>query len=254
MSTNIVTDEGVQAVELVRIETEANGFLDNLAKFKINDKATFDDAALHLETIGKIKKIFTDYWAPLIKNAFDTKQSASKALRMVRDREEECLARSGKADIHIRKLRLDFKAKQDAIDRVAREKAEAEAEKKAKKEADKLLKKAEKTTDPVNEERLIEKADEVKIAPVFIPKTIKKSERTASGTLNTFIRVIEVEVHDIKSICGMIFRGELPVNCVTVSEAKIKAWATSFDKPAGMYDGFNINKTEKERITAGRST
>jgi uncharacterized protein with NRDE domain len=87
---------------------------------------------------------------------------------------------------------------------------------------------------------------------VFIPKTVNKSERTASGTLNTFVPVIEVEVHDVKSICGMIFKGDLPVNVVSVSEMKIKAWAKMFDKPAGMYDGFNINKTEKERITSGK--
>ena len=30
---------------------------------------------------------------------------------------------------------------------------------------------------------------------------------------------------------------------------KIKAWAKSFDNEPGMYDGFNLNKTEKERIT-----
>ncbi len=252
MSTNIVTDEGVQAVELARIETEANGFLDNLTAFKVTDKATFDDAALHLETIGKMKKVITEYWAPLIKSAFDTKKSASEALRNVKDKQDECLARSGKADAHIRTLRLAFKTEQDAKDRREKEKQEAKAEAAAKKEADKLLKKAEKTADPVNEERLIEKADEVKIAPTFVPKTIKKSERTVGGTLNTFVPVVEVEVHDIKSICGMIYRGELPVNCATVSEAKLKAWAKAYDKPAGMYDGFNISKTEKERITSSR--
>lgn len=247
--TNIITDEGMKAMELVKIETETDGFLDGLGSFKITDKEAFDKAALHLETIGKMKKIITEYWAPLIKSAFDTKASAAKALRDVRDKEQECLVRSERADAHIRKLRLDFKTEQDEIDRKVRETAEAEAEKVAKKEADKLLEKAEKTADPVNEERLIEKADEVKVAPVFVPKTIQKSERSASGTLNTFVESIEVEIHDIKSICGAIYKGELPVNCVTVSEAKIKAWVKAFDVPAGMQDGFNINRTEKERIT-----
>ncbi len=242
------TDTEINALE--RIETGVNNFLDDLTSFKITNKEDFDVAALHLETITSMKKIITAYWEPLIKSAFDTKKSASEALRNVKDKQEECLARSGKADVHIRKLRLTFKTEQDEIDRIAKEKAEALAEKEAKKEADKLLKKAEKTADPVNEERLIEKADEVKVTPTFVPKTIKKSERTASGTLNTFIPVVEVEIHDIKSICGMIFREELPVNCVTVSEAKIKAWAKAFDKPAGMYDGFNVSKTEKERITS----
>lgn len=246
---NTVTDEGDKAVELAKIETERDTFLDNLTTFKITDKPSFDVAALHLEAIGSMKKVIKAYWKPLIDSAFDTKKSASEALRNVKDKEEECLARSEKADAHVRKLRLTFKTAQDKKDRIAKEKAEALAEKEAKKAADKLLKKAEKTADPVREEKLIEKAEEVKVAPVFIPKTVKRSERTASGTLNTFIPVIEVEVHDIKSICGMIFRGDLPVNVVTVSEPKIKAWAKSFDKEPGMYDGFNLNKTEKERIT-----
>ncbi len=253
MSDNITTDEGVQAIELARIETKANSFLDNLTTFKVTNKESFDNAALHLETIGKMKKVIEEYWKPLVKSAFDTKASASQVLRNVRDKEEECLARSEKADAHIRKLRLNFKTAQDEIDRKTREKAEAEAEKAAKKEADRLLKKAEKAVDPVNEEKLIEKADEVKVAPTFIPKTIKKSERTASGTLNTFVPVVEIEIHDIKSICGMIFNGDLPVNCATVNEAKIKVWAKSFDKPAGMYEGFNINMTEKERITSRKN-
>jgi hypothetical protein len=236
--------------KLVKINDTTNDFLDGLGSFKITDKESFDTAALHLETIGKMKKVITTFWAPLVKSAFDTKASAAKSLRSVRDKEEECLIRCEKADKHFRKLRLAYKTVQDEIDRKAREKAAELAEKVAKKESDKLLKKAEKTIDPVKEEQLIEKADEVKVAPVFIPKTVKKSERTESGTLNTFVPIVEIEVHDIKSICGMIFNGELPVNVVTVSEPKIKAWAKSFDKPPGMYDGFNINHTEKERITS----
>jgi hypothetical protein len=236
--------------QLEKIEQESNDFLDRVSSFKITDKESFDGAQFHLETIRNIKKTIKEFWSPLIKNAFDTKQSASKALRETRDREEAFLERPEKAEAHFLKIRLSFKLEQDRLDRVAREKAEAKAEAAAKKEADKLLKKAEKTADPVREEKLIEKADEVKVAPVFIPKTIKKSTRTESGTLNTFVSVIQVEVHDIKSICGMVFRGDLPVNVLTVSEAKIKAWAKSFDKPAGMYDGFNISKTEKENITS----
>ncbi len=245
--------EETKQCELEKIETETNSFLDNLTTFKITSKESFDNAALHLETISSMKKIITKYWEPLIKAAFDTKKSASAALRSVKDKKEESLSRSEKAEAHVRKLRLDFKKLQDEEDRKAREKAEKKAEAEAKKESDNLLKKAEKTIDPVNEEALIEKADEVKVAPVLIPKTIKKSERTASGTLNTFVPVVEVEVHDIKSICGMIYREELPVNVATVSEAKIKAWVKSFDKPAGMYDGFNISKTEKERITSRKN-
>jgi hypothetical protein len=249
-SQNVVTDEGKKEIEKARIETETNTFLDGLSAFKITSKETFDEAQVHLETIRSMKKTITDFWKPLIKDAFDTKASAAKALRNVKDKEEEFLKRPVKAENHFLKIRLDYKQAQDEIDRKAKEKEEAKAEAAAKKEADKLLKKAEKTTDPVREEKLIEKADEVKVAPVFIPKSVKKSTRTESGTLNTFVPVIEVEIHDVKSICGMIFRGDLPVNVVTVSEAKIKAWAKSFDKPKGMYDGFNINHTEKERVTS----
>lgn len=251
MKDKTAEDESTETM-LITLEENTNDFLDELTSFKITSKETFDMAAVHLDSIGRIKKEIVEFWAPLIKDAFDTKASAAKSLRGVRDKEEAFLARSVKADLVFRKMRLDYKAKQDAIDKKAREKAEELAQKAAKKEADKLLKKAEKAVDPVQEEMLIEKADEVKVAPVFIPKTIKKSERSATGSLNTFTPVIEVEIHDVKSICGMIFRGDLPVNVVTVSEPKIKAWAKSFDKPKGMYDGFNINHTEKERITPGK--
>ncbi len=235
--------------ELVKIKDQVEGLAVTLRTFKIDSKESFDNAALHLETITRQKKVVTEYWAPLVETAFDAKQKTAKTLREVRDKEEECLSPLDKMDAHVRKLRLTYKTEQDKIDRLAREKAEEVAQKIAKKEADKLLKKAERANDTATEEKLIEKADEVKAAPTFIPKTIKKSERSESGTLNTFVSVIEIEVHDIKSICGMIFNGELSVDCVTVSEAKIKAWAKSFDKPSGMYDGFNINRTEKERIT-----
>lgn len=247
------TEKNTEENALEKIETQTNNFLDDLTIFKITDKETFDTAALHLETISSMKKIITAYWKPLKESAFDTKKSASEALRNVKDKEEECLLRSEKADAYIRKLRLTFKTEQDEIDKVAKEKAEALAEKAAKKEADKLLKRAEKAIDTATEEKLIEKADEVKVAPVFIPKTIEKSTRSASGTLNTFIPILEIEIHDIKSICGMIFRGELPVNVVTVSEAKIRAWAKSYDIKSGMYDGFNINRTEKERISTRKN-
>ncbi len=239
--------------KLVKIKDTTNDFLDGLAKFKITDQESFHLAQTHLDTIRAMKKVINVFWAPLIKSAFDTKKSASESLRSVKDKEIECLARSDKAEAHFLKIRLTYKQEQDEIDRKAREKAEALAEKAAKKEADKLLRKAEKTIEPAKQEKLIEKADEVKVAPVFVEKTIKKSMRSESGTLNTFIPVVEIEVHDVKSICHMIANGDLPVNVVTVSEAKIKAWAKSFDKPAGMYDGFNINHTEKERITSRKS-
>lgn len=235
--------------KLTAINKEVNGFLDVFRIFKVKNKETFDEAALHLETIVLQKKVIVDYWAPLKKIAFDAKQKTATTLREVRDKEEECLLPLEKADEYMRKLRLNYKTEQDEKDRIMREKAEAVAEKQAKKESDKLLKKADKTDDVATEERLIEKADEVKVAPVFVPKTINKSERSESGTLNTFVPVIEVEIHDIKSICGMIFKGELSVDCVTVSEAKIRAWAKAFDIPSGMQDGFNINRTEKEKIT-----
>lgn len=248
----VVEEKETQEQKLVQVKKESNDFLDNLGTFKISNKEDFDLAATHLESITGFQKVFADWWAPVIKAAFDVKKAAATSLRVSREKEQECLLRSANAYAKLLRLRLAYKTAQDLKDKKAREKAEAAAEVAAKKEADKLLKRAEKAVDPVNEERFIEKADDVKVAPVFIPKTIKKSERTASGTLNTFIPVLEVEVHDIKSICGMIYKGELPVNCVSVSDAKIKAWAKSFDKPAGMYDGFNISKTEKERITTGK--
>jgi hypothetical protein len=239
--------------KLIRIEKEANDFLDDLGTFKITNKEDFDLAATHLETIAGFKKVFTDWWAPVIEAAFNVKKAATTSLRVSRDKEEECLLRSSNAHAKLLRLRLTYKTAQDKADADLREKEQAKAEAAAKRESAKLLKKAEKVVDPVREEALIEKADEVKVAPVFIPKTVNKSERTASGTLNTFVPVIEVEVHDVKSICGMIFKGDLPVNVVSVSEMKIKAWAKMFDKPVGMYNGFNINKTEKERITSSRS-
>ncbi len=238
--------------ELVKINDQVEDLAVMLRTLKITSKESFGNAACHLETITRQKKVVTEYWAPLIETAFDAKQKTAKTLREVRDKEEECLSPLDKMDAHVRKLRLTYKTEQDESDRLAREKAEEVAQKIAKKEADKLLKKADKTNDTATEEKLIEKADEVKVVPTFIPKTVKKSERTESGTLNTFVSVIEVEVHDTKSICGMIFNGELSVDCVTVNEAKIKAWAKSFGKPSGMYDGFNISITEKERITIAR--
>lgn len=235
--------------ELEVITGQVEDLAVKLRKMKIVTNADFDGAALDLETISLQKKAVKGYWEPLIKLNFDAKKKATEALREVRDKEEECLSPLEKMDAHVRKLRLTYKHAQDEKDRIAKEKAEKEAEEKAKAEAAKLLEKAETAFEPAQEEKLMEKAEEVKVAPVFVPKTVKKSTRTATGSLNTFVPVIEVEVHDIKSICGMIFREQLPVNVVTVSEPKIKAWANSFDKPAGMYDGFNINRTEKERVT-----
>ena len=244
--------EEITETKLVKINDTTNDFLDGIARFQIADKKSFDLAQVHLETIRSMKKAINVFWEPLIKSAFDAKAAATISLRSVRDREITCLARSEKAEAHFLKIRLAYKKAQDEIDRKEKEKEEAKAIAAAKKESDKLLKKAEKTTDPVREERLIEKADEVKAVPVFTPKTIAKSTRTASGTLNTFVEEILIEVHDIKSITGMVFRGKLPVNCVTVNEAKIRAWVKAFDVPDGMQDGFNINRTEKERVSARR--
>ncbi|MCP4989369.1 MAG: hypothetical protein GY928_25920 [Colwellia sp.] len=247
METEIVNKE---EIELEVITNSVDDLAVRLRRLVIVTKNDFDDAAIDLEIIAMQKNAVKSYWEPLVKVAFDSKKKATEALREVRDKEDECMKPLDKMDEHVRKLRLQFKLEQDMKDKMARKKAEEEAQAQAKAEADELLTKAEKSFEPAQEERLIEKAAEVRVAPIFTPKTIKKSERTESGTLNTFVDVVEVEVHDIKSICGMVFREELPVNVISVSEPKIKAWAKSFDKPAGMYDGFNISKTQKERITA----
>jgi hypothetical protein len=243
------TEEQEVDTKLVKMNTEVNTFLDSVVTHLVTDKETFDVAQMHLDTIKNLQKEVVAYWKPHVDAAFEVKQKASVSLRGLRDSEDQGLNRLNRAEEYIRKIRLAWKQEQDRKDQQAREKAEAEAQKKADKEKARLMKKAEGATDPHIEEKAIEKIDEVKVAPAFVPKTVSKSERSASGTLNTFVPVIEVEVHDIKSICGMVHRGELPVDCVKVSDARIKAWVKAFDKDAGMYSGFNVNKTEKERVT-----
>ncbi len=226
--------------------------LEAIAKeFVISNKEHFDDAQTMLEIVLIKKKEVNAYWKPQEQKAFDAKKKASESLRGLRDMIDESIAPLDKADQWLRQKRQAYKNEQDRKDREEQKRLQDIADKKAAKEQEELLKKAEKaaeTDDVVTEEKLIEEADEIIAEPVFTPKTIEKSERTKTGTLNTWVEEIEIEILDVKKICSLIGNGELPVNCATISAAKIKAHAKAFDKKDGKYEGYSIKRVQNERV------
>ncbi len=224
------------------LETQA----ENLS---VNNTDDYDGAASLLEQVIKKKKDVLAYWEPQEKKAFDVKKKASEALRGLRDMIDESIAPLDRAETLLRNARKAYKNLCDEIDRKEKIKLEERAAKEAEKEKNKLLERAEKTTDVVAEETLLEDADEVVAKPVFQKPTIKKTVKTKTGTRNTWVEEIEIEITDGLKVCALIGNGQLPINCVTISVPKIRAYVKSFGKKDGSYEGYKVKRVSNERVT-----
>lgn len=246
--------DAIEQVETERIviRESINEISTSANAFKIKTKDDFDTAQVLLEKVLKKKKDVKEYWDPVEKKAFDSKKAASDTLREVRDKIDEMIGPLDKAEDWLRDKRQIFKNACDEIDRKEKAALEEKSTKAAAKEQDKLLKKADKASDPVVEEALIEKADEIVAEPVFQKQTVKKSVKTVSGTRNTWQDEVEVQITNAKKLCAMIGNGSLPINIVTISLPKLRAYVKSFDKKDGNYEGYSVKRKSKERVTLGK--
>lgn len=246
--------DAIEKVETERIviKESINEISVSANAFKIKTKDDFDTAQVLLEKVLKKKKDVKEYWDPVEKKAFDSKKAAADTLREVRDKIDEMIGPLDKAEDWLRDKRQVFKNACDEIDRKEKLKLEEKATKEAEKEQAKLLKKADKVVDPVVEEALIEKAEEVVPAPVFQKQTVKKTVKTESGTRNTWQEEVEVQITNPKKLCSMIGNGSLPINLVTISLPKLKAYVKSFDKKDGNYEGYSVKRKSKERVTLSK--
>jgi hypothetical protein len=234
--------------KLVLINKTIDQIFNQVSDLKIESKIDFEISAELLSDVLIKKRELADYWKPSIDAAFETKKKATEALRKLRDMEEESGQRLIEAEGILKRSRQNFKNEQDRLARAEQKRLQDIADKKAAKEQEKLLKKAEKAPDVATEERLIEEADEIVSEPIFVKPVIQKSERTKTGTLNTWVEEIQVEIVDVKKICTLIGNGALPVDCATINPAKIKVYVKAFDKKDGKYEGYNVRRIQKERV------
>jgi hypothetical protein len=208
------------------------------------DKVSYDEATDIMGEIKTRKEVIVDFFKPLKEKTW----AAHKALTA---QENASLDRFVNMTKYITKELRSYKAEQDRLDAIERKKREEAERKAAQKEQDRLLKladKAEKKNDVDLADKFVEDADDVVTKPALTVNTVKKTEKTESGTAITWVDHIEIEVKDEKAICNMITNGDLPVSCVKVIESEIKKHVKSFGIKSGDYGAYRVNRTKKERI------
>ena len=184
-----------------------------------DDKKQVDDHVYKIDaTIKKVEK----YWEEPTANAHATwKGLLAKKAEMLTPLKD---ARTMWVD-KTRKYLTDKENKRKEEQRKLDE-ARAIAEKEIKDKLEKQAKKAEKTGNLAKLDELIEKMDTVFVPPVIAEQTIQKTTRTESGTA-TAIKMLTVLVIDKGLVLAEIIAGRLPIEAVTINEAKIKAYLNS---------------------------
>lgn len=226
-------------------EQQGTVLLQQARALKIVDQDSREAASeFVLRTRENIKKI-KDWREPVIKKAYELHRSlTAERNQLVKPFEDA--QRLVDAEIS-----RDF-MEQKRLEREAREKAEREAkaaEEREKARLDALALKQMERGDMAKAEQTMARAEQVFVAPAAPPPTIKTTA-TAYGS-TTMKLDFDVQVVDMKALCGAIASGKVPGKVLSLALAEMKAYIKG-NKDGDVYPVIpGVVITEKAR-TSGR--
>ena len=223
---------------LIDIKQEALSLTETAKSLKIVTLKDFELAGEVSLSLARIKKQINANWKPM-------SDKAKASAKEIKDNWDKELVPIEEAEGKISSARVSWKLEQDRIERAKQEKLEQDARDKANKERQALLDKAAEMEklNPKKAEALLEKAEAVVEKPVFVEKVIEKTTKTESGGSITWIKDIEVEVVNVRSVCFAISQGHIPETCVEFKNLKQLAKMNNWK---GNIHGLNIKETQRE--------
>ena len=178
-------------------------------------------------TAGELGKGMKALRARVVEYFKPLKDAANKAHKVLTTKEAEELKPIDEA-IKILADSMDtFNAEQERIRKAAQDKIRAEKEAIAAKEREKLLAQAIKAEEKGNIEKaetLLDKAENVYVAPVTVEPTIDKTVKTDSGANITQAKKLEVSVTDMKIFIAELVKRDLMPNMLEAKTAPLKAF------------------------------
>lgn len=206
---------------------------------QVTDKPTYTAAGEFGKSLKELEKKIVDYFAPL-------KKAAHEAHKAITKREADELSPVREAMDCVRKSMNRYLADVEDARRKAEAAAQKAAEEEAEKERQRLLRQAEKAEAKGNEEKveeLLEKAENVYVAPVTVARDT--SVKTDTVSLSSAME-LEVAVSDLRAFVVGLVQKNLPPTMLEVKHAPLKAWVKA--NALTSFPGLVIREVPKARI------
>lgn len=140
----------------------------------------------------------------------------------------------------ISKARNDYNIERERIRAEERRKAEAKAAETARKEQERLLGMAAVAKTTKKQEELLERAENVYVAPVVLEPEKELTIRVSTGGTISSKEDFDIVVTDVVEICKAVAGGDLPVGIIEVKCAALKTFVKLQKLEQGDIKGFDI--------------
>ena len=208
---------------------------------KVRDVETYASAGELGKAMKELRSKVVEYFAPL-------KDAAHKAHKAITAKEAEELKPIDEAITILRSTMNAFTAEQERLRRIEEDKLRKIEEERAAKEREKLLAQAVKAEAKGNgdkAEELLEKAENVYVAPVTVEPTVAKTVKTAAGNITQASETI-ITVTNLKDFIAELVKRGLAPTMLDVKAMALKQWvkANGFES----FPGLAIKKQSSARF------
>lgn len=225
------------------LQTTALSLKDQATAIKVTNVTTYTSAGELGKSIKELRTRIVEYFKPL-------KEAAHQAHKAITTREAEELRPVDEA-LNILRLAMNkFNEEQERLRREEEARLRKIEEEKAEKERQRLLNQAVKAEEKGKDdkaEELLDRAENVYVAPVTVAPTVANTIRTDAGNI-TQAKEINVTVVDVKAFLAQMlnFNGNALAGIVEIKPGPLKA----FVKANGLdnYPGLSIKKTTSVRL------
>lgn len=182
-----------------------------------------------LSKAGEIGKLLRDMKKTIVEHYSPIKKSMDAAKKVVLDKEKADLAPIEEAISRLSSMSTTYLTAKERARQEEERRLRAIEEEKARKEQERLLAqsaKAEEKGKTEKAEALLEKAEDVYVAPVHVAATgpIRSDSATTSGTKDLAVEVINLKAF----VCELVAQDSNAFEALfSVSKSGLKAWAKS---------------------------
>lgn len=239
-----MTSEAAKVISInpeAELEQKSLTLYEQATSLSITDQRSYAAAGEVGKSLKALEKEITDYFAPMKKAAHDAHKAITK-------KESDELAPVKEAMDVVRRTMNTWAQEQERIRQEFERKARMEAEEAARKERERLeaqaLKAMEKGKDEKAEE-LMDRAENVYVAPVTVAPVVEKTVRTESGNI-TQAKELQITVTDVKAFMAELVKRNMAPTMIEVKPGPLKAWvkANGFES----FPGLHINQTVSVRL------
>lgn len=222
-----------------QIEEQALCLADQAKAVRIHDQASYGAAVEFGKSLKGMRRKIEDFFSPM-------KKRAHEAWKAICDSEKEHLAPIDQADAELRKVMNFYLQEQERSRREEEARLRREAEERARKEQERLLAqaaKAEAKGQAEKAEALLERAEDVYVAPVAVAAqtSVKTGSATGYGQKDLSVTVV-----DLKAFVKALIEQNSALTMLDVKPAALKAWAKANE--IRRFPGLAIEETVSARI------